>query len=278
MTLLDPHRPVEFLKTVLGALGYAIAIVALVTGFSNGQWPFPGGDVVDFYAPAGQALREGGSVYFPGFLYGPPWAVAFAGLSWLGPAAIHAVVLALDAVALWVIADRDFRRLGFILWFPLVWFELAAGQLNLLIAAAIVLAQRGVMWPLAAMSLAKVWPAVAIRIDRRDLRGFVIWLVTFSLVSLPWLFLWPQWIAALIDTSAAPRGPVVPVPFLVRLPFVILFAAIQRPWSRALAAAISSPGLYWGQLVVLVAPVTLWFRERRERSDALHASSTEPAA
>jgi hypothetical protein len=268
MTLLDPRRPAEFLKTVLGALGYAIAIVALVTGFSNGQWPFPGGDVVDFYAPAGQALRAGGDVYFPGFLYGPPWAIVFAALSWLGPAAIHAIVLALDAVALWVIADRDLRRLGLILWFPLVWFELAAGQLNLLIAAAIVLAQRGVVWPLAAMSLAKVWPAIAIRLDPRDLRGFVIWLATFSLITLPWLDLWPQWIATLIDTSAAPRGPVVPVPFLVRLPLVILFAAIRRPWSRALAAAISSPGLYWGQLVVLVAPVTLWFWERRERSGA----------
>jgi hypothetical protein len=115
------------------------------------------------------------------------------------------------------------------------------------------------------MSLAKVWPAVAIRFDRDDLRGFVLWLAAFSLISMPWLFLWPQWVAALIDTSAAPRGPLVPVPFLVRLPLVVLFAAIQRPWSRALAAAISSPGLYWGQLVVLVAPISLWFEEWRRR-------------
>ena len=114
-----------------------------VEGFAGGQWPFPGGDVVDFYAPAGDALRAGAQVYFPGFLYGPPWAVAFGAVSWLGPAAIQAIVLTLDAVALWTIAGGNLRRLGYILWCPLIPFEIAAGQLNLLIAAAIVAAQRG---------------------------------------------------------------------------------------------------------------------------------------
>jgi len=41
---------------------------------------------------------------------------------------------------------------------------------------------------------------------------------------------------------------------------VLLF--IQRPWTRALAAAILSPALYWGQLVVLVAPLSLWLARR----------------
>jgi hypothetical protein len=41
---------------------------------------------------------------------------------------------------------------------------------------------------------------------------------------------------------------------------VLLF--FQRPWTRALAAAIVSPGLYWGQLVVLVAPFSLWLARR----------------
>ncbi|HEY0444733.1 MAG TPA: hypothetical protein VGC90_10960 [Candidatus Limnocylindrales bacterium] len=236
--------------------GYSVATAFLVVGFSNGQWPFPGGDVVDFYARAGDALRAGTQVYIPGFLYGPPWAVAFAAVSWAGPAAIHAIVLVLDAVALWTIAGRDFRRLGYLLWFPLIPFELAAGQLNLLIAAAIVAAQRGTAWPLAAMSLAKVWPVLAL--PRRLWRPFLIALVAIAAISLPWLPLWPQWISALVETSGHPLGPVVPVPFLVRAVFVVGLLAVRRPWATALGTAISSPGLYWGQLVVLVAPVGLW--------------------
>jgi hypothetical protein len=236
--------------------GYSVAAAFLAMGFSNGQWPFPGGDVVDFYARAGDALRAGTQVYIPGFLYGPPWAVAFAAFSWLGPAAIHVIVLIFDAIALWTIAGRDFRRLGFLLWFPLIPFELAAGQLNLLIAAAIVAAQRGTAWPLAAMSLAKVWPVLAL--PRRLWRPFLVATAVIAAISLPWLPLWPQWVAALVETSAHPLGPVVPVPFLVRAVFVVGLLALRRPWATALGTAISSPGLYWGQLVVLVAPVGLW--------------------
>jgi hypothetical protein len=36
-----------------------------------------------------------------------------------------------------------------------------------------------------------------------------------------------------------------------------MLLALRRPWARALAAAIASPALYWGQLVVLVAPISL---------------------
>ncbi len=251
--------------------GYAFTLVLLIEGVASGQWPFPGGDVVDFYAPAGDALRNGTQVYFPGFLYGPPWAVAFGAISWIGPAAIHAVVLALDAVALWVIAGRDLRRLGYILWFPLISFELAAGQLNLLIAAAIVLAQRGRTWPLAAMTLAKVWPAVALH--PKDWLPFVRAVALISLVSLPWLHLWPEWIAALVSTASHPLGPVIPVPFALRAVAAAGLVALRKPWSRALGAAIVSPGLYWGQLVVLIAPVVLFL----DRAD-VSAGGTDPGA
>ena len=246
--------------SALAVGGYAFALTLLVVGFTNGQWPFPGGDVVDYYARSGDALRSGGAVYggSPGFFYGPPWAVAFAGLSWLGPGAIHAVILALDGVALWVLAGRDWRRLGWVLWFPLIPFELAAGQLNLIVAAAIVAAQRGTTWPLAAMSLAKVWPIFAL--PPRYWRGFIVAATVFALVSLPWLGLWPAWIGTLLSRLPHPLGPVVPVPFVVRAIAAVGLVALQRPWTRALAAIIASPDLYWGQLVVLVAPLSLWLR------------------
>ena len=253
-------RFTELLSIAAAVGGYACTAVLLIAGFAGGQWPFPGGDVTDFYAPAGDALRAGGQVYFPGFLYGPPWAVAFGAVSWLGPTAMHAIIIVLDVVALWTIAGGNLRRLGYILWFPLIAFEIAAGQLNLLIAAAIVAAQRGVIWPLAAMSLAKVWPAVAL--PPRHWRRFLVAIAAISLATLPWLHLWPRWVGALIETSADPLGPVVPVPWIARAGVAVVLLFFQRPWSRALAAAIVSPGLYWGQLVILVAPFCLWLARR----------------
>ena len=250
-------RAANALSATAAVGGYAFAITLLVVGFANGQWPFPGGDVVDYYARSGDALRNGGPVYGgdPGFFYGPPWAVVFAALSWLGPAAIHTAILALDVLALWIIGGRNWRRLGWILWFPLIPFEIAAGQLNLLVAAAIVAAQRGTTWPLAAMSLAKVWPILAL--PPRYWRGFLVALALIALISLPWLSLWPGWIETLLSRLPHPQGPVVPVPFVVRAVAAAGLVAVRRPWTRALAAVIASPDLYWGQLVVLIAPVSL---------------------
>ena len=254
------ERLTNALTAAIAIGGYASCIVFLVIGFSDGQWAIPGGDVSAFYAPAGDALRAGGDVYAPGFLYGPPWAVAFAATSWLGPTTIHAIILGLDAIALWTIAWGNWRRLGYILWFPLVPFEIAAGQLNLIIAAAIVAAQHGVVWPLAAMSLAKVWPVVAL--PPRYWRRFLLALAVFAVVSLPWLDLWFEWLAAMVAAFGHPYGPVVSVPWIARACLSIALLALRRPWARALAAALFSPGLYWGQLVVLVAPISLWLARR----------------
>ena len=254
-----PRR--RLILIALSAGGYAFTLILLWIGFSNGQWPFPGGDVVAYFAPAGEAVRNGTAVYvaspeFPGFRYGPPWAVAFAPLSLGGPALIHAFILVLDGIALLALARGSLLRLGFILWFPLISFELAAGQLNLLIAAAIVVAQRGVAWPLAIVSFAKVWPALALR--PADWRKFALAVAIVALVTLPWLPLWPAWIGSLINTADTPHGPLIPVPFAARAVIAALLIALQRPWSRALGAILASPNLYWGQLVVLVAPLAVW--------------------
>jgi hypothetical protein len=250
--------------------GYAFAITMIIIGFRSGQWPFPGGDVVDFYAGGGNAFRNGGQIYYPGSpispFYGPPWILAFAALSGLGGASlIHAAVLVLDGVALWVIAGHDWRRLGWLLWCPLVPFDIAAGQLNLAVAAAIVAAQRGTTWPLAAMSLAKVWPVFALR--PRDWRPFLIAVLAFSAITLPWPWLWPQWIGFLAVRAPTPIGPLIPIALLARAPVALALIAFQRPWSRALGALLLSPNLYWGQLVVLIAPVSLWLMRNELRDE-----------
>ena len=189
---------------------------------------------------------------------------------------LHVVIVALDLVALWVIAGRSWIRAGLLFWFPLVISEVASGQLNILVAGAIVEAQRGRVWPLAIMSWAKLWPALAL--PPRRWRPFLIAVLAFALISLPWPYLYPEWVAALIGNIADPEAPLVPVPFLLRLPVALVLIAIQRPWTRALGAMLASPNLYWGQLVVVIAPISLWIQERTARAPTVPATGGDVAA
>ena len=189
----------DLLSSAIAIGGYAFCIVLVVVGFRTGQWTFPGGDVVDFYAGAGTALREGATSICRGFSTDPRGSWRSRRSRWLGPGdrRHHPRPRRRRPVD---IAWGNWRRLGYILWIPLIPYECSAGQLNLLVAAAIVAAQHGIVWPLAAMTLAKVWPAIALPL--RHWRRFLIVLAAFALISLPWLHLWPEWIATLVDTSA----------------------------------------------------------------------------
>jgi hypothetical protein len=235
-------------------------------GFQGGPFVFPGCDTRTFYAFAGDAFRSGADPYVivvdgTAFFYAPPWAAAFAMLSWAGPAAIHLVIFVADLLALRYMA-RGWVRAGVLCWFLLVPWEMAAGQLNLIMAASIVAAVRGSAWPAAITSLVKVSPALAVA--RRDWRPFAIALAACAVLTLPRLDLWPHWIERLLWGLGHPLGPLVAVPFVVRIPVAIGPVAWGRPWSRALGAVRATPGSYWGSLVLLV-PVVVW-AERPARS------------
>ena len=243
----------------LGMGGWAFAVLIWIVGFQDGRFVFPGGEVRVFYAFAGDAFRSGADPYAINadgtvFFYAPPWAAAFAMLSWAGPAAIHAVILVGDLLALRYMA-RGWVRAGVLCWYLLVPWEMAAGQINLIMAASIVAAVRGTAWPAAIMALAKVSPLLAV--SRRDWRPIAIALVAAAVLTLPRLDLWPLWIERLVWGLSNPLGPLVPVPFVVRLPVALILVAWGRPWSRALGAVLATPGFYWASLVLLVAPAVV---------------------
>lgn len=247
--------------------GYLFCIAGLVQGFFFYHWAFPGIDLAVVFYPVGEAFLADQRPYTGLFFYGPPWAPIF-GLFALAPyGLLHVAIIVLDVVGLWLIAGRSWIRLGYLAWFPLVMSELASGQLNILCAAAIVEAQRGRTWPLAVMSWAKLWPALALPLrSRRSWRSFAVAAVAFGAIALPWPYLFPDWIAALLGNVADPIAPLVPVPFLLRLPIALVLIAMQRPWTRALGAMLASPNLYWGQLVVVIAPLALWVEARNKRA------------
>ena len=272
------HRlSLEYLRPLLVPLaigGYLNGLIWLAFGFGTQGWAFPGIDIAVVFYPVGEAFLETQRPYTGLFFYGPPWAPIMGLFAALPYGLLHAAIIVLDLVALWVIAGRSLTRMGLLFWFPLVMSEIASGQLNILCAGAIVEAQRGRVWPLAVMAWAKLWPALAVPL--RSWRSFVLAGLAFGLLALPWPHLFPDWVTALLGNIEDPIAPLVPVPFLLRLPVALALIALQRPWSRALGAMLASPNLYWGQLVVVIAPIALWFEFRRGPRPAA-APVTSPA-
>jgi hypothetical protein len=267
-TTVAPRRDLSRLWFALAAGGVAFTAIQLVVGNRIGIFPVPGGDTY-IWDRVGDLLRSGNLDVYAiqanrdnTFWYAPPWAVVWAAVSWLPPEVLYALLFVAKVGALRVIGG-SWTAAGLACWFPLVAFDLASGNLNLVIAAAIVAAVYGRPGPAVAMSLAKLSPALAI--DLRQWRRVLALGLICLAITLPWLALWPAWFAHLVDGFGQPFGPQVAVPFVIRFPIALGLVAFRRRWSRALAAFIAIPALYYGSLVVLVAPVAVICRELTSR-------------
>ena len=251
----------------LSVSGVLALVMLYVIGRQQGMFPIPAGDSL-LWDRTGDALRAGQTPYFlpstnDPFFYAPPFAVVFAALSWMPPVVINALTTICAIVALRLIAG-SWRGAGIACWFPLVVFAVVDGNFNLLIAAGIVLAVRGDPRLAAIGAMLKLAPALVIR----DWKRVVPIVAAAVLITIPWLSLWPEWIAHLVHAYGVPYGPQVPVPFVVRIAVALPLVIFGRPWMRAFGAALAIPALYWGSLVVFIAPIAVWLREVAERSAA----------
>jgi hypothetical protein len=255
------------LKWAASIAGYALGIVYL-TLITNGRLE-PGIDL-GAYLRAGLDLRAGHAVYVgqigdaTNFPYAPTWAVIAAAASFLPGPLLQAGLMVLDVAAVRYVCG-SWRAAGYVFAWPLTAFVMTSGNVDILIAAAIVMAWREHAGPLVLMSLAKLAPALALppyRWKQIAVAGAICFAVT-----LPWWHLWPEWVAYLLRQPAL-ISISIPIPWYVRLPFALAFLAwLRRPWAAALAAVVAMPSLYLSTSVILIAPIRLFLDERiRARS------------
>lgn len=264
----DPRSsggPPAWASFAASAGGVAFTLVLLVAGWQAGQFGLGTSRDLAVYHQAGLAFLAGDPVWVitddhrTTFQYGPPWVLLFAILSPLSLPWLHLVSIAVGVLSLRVIGG-SWIAAGILCWFPLVAFELAGGNINLVVAAGIAAAVRGDPRLATLSALAKIAPFFAIR--PRDGRAAILTLSVLVVITVPWLWLWPGWLAHLLAAYGREFGPQVPIPFPVRLAVGLGLIATLRPSLVALGTVLAMPSLYWGALVLLVAPAAVWWRGR----------------
>jgi hypothetical protein len=217
------------------------------------------------YLRAGDDFAAGRPVYvgeigqLDVFSYAPPWAVLFGALSWVPDTVMAIGMLGFNLVAIRFVAG-SWLWVGFVLWYPVSAMLLHSGNIEFLIAAAIVLAARGHAGPLAFTGLAKIAPFLGV--PRTGWREAALVVGVAVLITLPWLHLWPEWVEYLLRQPSTIYIHIGP-PWYVRLPFALALLLLRRPWASALAVVVAMPSLWLGTLVILIAAVRLWVDARR---------------
>lgn len=216
-----------------------------------------------------QPYAEGGYGGEAAFYYSPAFAQVIAPFTALPWPVFHALLIAANLGALWWMLGR---WSAVALLFPPVAIELYSANINLLIAAAIVIGfRRPAAW--AFPILTKVAPGIGVLwfAIRREWRGFAVsvggtaLIMAGSFVLAP--DLWRQWIG-LLTSSAGQAAPdlAIDIPLVVRLPVAIALLAwgalTDRRWVVPIAAALAMPILWPAQLSLLVACVPLTLSRR----------------
>ncbi|HET7678296.1 MAG TPA: hypothetical protein VFK38_10655 [Candidatus Limnocylindrales bacterium] len=252
----------EWLGWLPAIAGYAALVVVSACLPSA----FLGDDLAAYLAAGGDLLRGlpiyAGRITEQGvFLYSPVWALLFAPLSLLPTALVHGGLALLDLLCLRFLAG-SWRNAGYLLLLPVVVFSVTSGNIDLLIAAAMVIAWRAAAGPLVLFAAAKIAPGFGLPLHRWR-EALLVALVMFA-VTLPWLGLWGEWVWFLWHQPTE-IGWMLPIPWWSRLPLALLLLVPRRPWTSALAAVVATPGFYWTTTVLLLAPVRLYLDRRDPR-------------
>ena len=240
--------------------GYIVASVLWVGAILVGLIPAQG-DALNYYNHLDPPYAQHDYASGAGFYYAPPMLLLAKLVALAGPQVFYAVCVALGLAAVGWIGGKWAVAL---LFFPPVWWDISAGNVNTVIGACAVamLARPG--W-IAVPLLTKVTPGIVglwwvVRGEWTAVRtaGLVTGGVcVLSFVVAPsWWLLWAQ---ALVSNGTGYIPPIfaVPVPLLPRLGLAALLvvwgARRNRRWVLPAAACLSLPVLWWSGLAALAA-------------------------
>jgi glycosyl transferase family 87 len=244
-----------------------------MVGAANGN-PFAAYDVHAYWLAGGSDHPYAGtiasgfddSVNLYKYRYPPPLAQVFAILHllpfpivaglWIGM--LYAIVLVLSG-----------KWAPLVLLFPPTLAELYLGNVNLLIALAIVLGfRRPAAW--AVVLLTKMTPGIGVLwfAFRREWRSLALALGVTAAVAAVSFALAPQLWREFLDAMTVQAGAAIEVPpaaIQISLPIRLVVAVVvlayaartDRHWLVPVAATIAAPALWWNVFVILVACVPL---------------------
>jgi hypothetical protein len=157
-----------------------------------------------------------------------------------------------------------------------VWWELSAGNIHLMLAAAVVLSFRHpAAWSF--VLLTKVTPGVGLLwfVMRRQWKSVaIVSAATVAVISISVVIggtkPWAQWLSFLATGSRDPGPYSIAVPLLVRLPLAACIVAIGAwrgwPWVVPVAAMLALPMLWmWHSFSMLVGALALIGRSETAR-------------
>lgn len=265
---LSARKSIQLLLLGLAGVGYAMCAVLLIqhgVGDNGGE----GGVDVLAYWTAGRHLLAGEDLYGLGiggpsaFLYPPVMAQLFMPLSLLPFPVVLWIWRAVLLVAL-RIAVGNWRNAGLamLLWPPVI-TELDAGNVHLILAAAVAETIRGRAASLVPVSLTKFASLAAVPLAIRvDPRGFLLGTLGAAIAVLVSVViatdLWAEYLAFVLAPPAAETdwfniGERFPLGIRLGLAAVVALLAIR--WSRlaAVATTLALPVLWIHGLSTLVA-------------------------
>jgi hypothetical protein len=252
------RRRFRWVLTPLAIAGALFCIGMFLAHVRVGAWPMH--DSVAYWI-AGVDLRAGEPVYeitpYLAFLYAPPMAVLMAPLSLLPLDWFVGGLLVLQVLAFRYVVG-SWRNVGLIAWLPIVMEELVSGNIDFLIAAAILASirnVRGAGYFTALMGATKLSSTVTmLTADRRQWHEAIVAGSVLVALTLPVLHLWPEWFAMLTGTQSAGVQPIGTIPLLPRIPLGVLLIVYRRPWSVAAGAAMLVPAFYAMHSILLFLP------------------------
>ena len=249
--LFWPVSLILFSATAIAAIGAVVQLDAF--GFDSwAYWrpPYSGDELY-------RAVQDG-STWFGVYRYSPAFLDVLAPIRVL-PWPVFSLLWAgmLAAVTGWLTGRYAFLCLAI----PFVAVDVLQGNINVLLAAAVVL---GFRWPAvwALILLTKVTPGIGLLwfVVRRQWRHLTVALLTTTGIVIASIYLhgiddWLSWVVCLLNTHTPKAGGDL-IPLWLRLPgavaLVVWGASTNRTWTVIVAATLALP-IFWVTSLSLAA-------------------------